>query len=52
MAIIANKPLDPKSPYAMPVSLLPKKFADVKTSGLSADVVEQPADGVYNFHLK
>src|SRR5262249_8865344 len=52
--IHANQPQseDPKKMYARTASLIPPKYGDPATSGLTVEVVETPASGAYDFRLK
>jgi hypothetical protein len=52
VAVVANKPGNPKNPYAVTGSLLPKKYTDAKTSELAIEVTEKPADAAYDIALK
>ena len=53
VAVVANKPAsNPKNPYAVTGSLLPKKYTDAKTSELAIEVTENPAPAAYDIVLK
>src|SRR5262249_16566873 len=52
VAIIPNKRIDPAKLYAIPESLLPKKYTSAKTSELALEVTEKSADGAYDLVLK
>jgi hypothetical protein len=49
VAVSAQAPADAKNPYAPPRHLIHPKFGDPKTSGLTVQVVENPASGAYDF---
>jgi hypothetical protein len=51
VAVIANKPANPKKPYAVTGSLLPKKYGDAKTSELAIEVKETPNSTAYDIVL-
>jgi len=42
---------DPKNEYAVPVSLIPEKYQNPQTSGLSMEVKENAPPGYYNLTL-
>lgn len=51
VAVSAAKQLNPNDPY-FTEWLIPKDYIDYKKSGLAVEVVETPAAGAYDFHLK
>src|SRR5262249_21050575 len=51
VTVSAQEPADEKNPYAPPKSIINRKFGDVQTSGLAAQVVENPAPGAYDFKV-
>jgi hypothetical protein len=52
IAVTATKELDPKNPYFSASDwLLPTRYIDYKTSGLSFEVVENPEPGRYDLKL-
>jgi hypothetical protein len=50
--VTATMSNDPKNPYAIPTSLIPTRYADPETSGLSLEVVEKPEAGRYDLPLQ
>lgn len=52
VAVVTNKPANPKNPYAVTGSLLPKKYSSANTSELAIEVTENPGEGAYNLTLK
>jgi hypothetical protein len=53
IAVIANKkPSNPRKPYAITASLLPKKYDKADTSELAFEVRETAAEGAYDILLK
>jgi hypothetical protein len=51
VTISAQAPIDEKNPYAPPKHLINPRFADVQTSGLAIQVVENPAPGAFDFKV-
>ena len=47
-----NDPIESANRMTRPVWLADRKYSDVTTSGLSAQVVVNPSDGAYDFDLK
>ena len=52
IAVIAEQPVDPKNPYASPKPLIPPRYFNPDTSGLSVQVVLEPAPGAYDLRLQ
>jgi len=50
VSVVAQE-LNAKDPYAPAKSLVPTKYNDPETSGISVEVVEQPAAGAYDLKL-
>lgn len=42
---------NPKDEYALPVWVIPEKYGDPKTSGLTAEVVDNPGPDAFNFKV-
>jgi hypothetical protein len=51
VTVSAQEPVNEKNPYALPKHLINPRFANVQTSGLAVQVVENPAPGAYDFKV-
>lgn len=51
ITVSAQEPIDLNNPYAPPKNIINPKFGDVQTSGLSLQVVENPAPGAYDIKV-
>jgi hypothetical protein len=51
VTISAQEPADGKNPYAPPKHLINPKFGGEQTSGLGAQVVENPTPNAYDFYV-
>jgi hypothetical protein len=51
VTVSAQAPGDANNPYAPPKHLIHPRFADPQTSGLSVEVVANPAAGAYDFKV-
>jgi hypothetical protein len=52
IGIVATEAGDPKNPYAVRRSLIPARYNDPDQSGLSLEVVKNPAPGAYDLRIK
>jgi hypothetical protein len=50
VSVVAQAPADERNPYAATKSLIPARYAEVGTSGLGVEVVDEPSPDAY--HLK
>ena len=51
VTVTAQEPADAKNPYAPPKSIVNPRFGDVQTSGLTVQVVGNPAPGAYDLSV-
>jgi hypothetical protein len=52
VAVRANVPSNPKDEYSLPKSVIPDKYKDPKTSGITIEVVAGAAPGTYDLKLE
>jgi hypothetical protein len=52
VGVVCTRAKNDKNPYAIPVSLIPKQYAEPAKSNLAIEVVDKPTAGAYDLDLK